>query len=281
MTAPAWHVAPDVLAAYLSDRLDDPHVASVEAHLLGCEACRSGLTSMSARGRPLALAESWAGIERRLDVSLDSPAPAILARVGVTDELARVLIPSPAVRRKAWMAVPVALASAAIVAVLGEAPRDGWVRILFLVIAPLLPLVATVAALTRAEPVGELAVAAPSSQMRMGAVRAAIALVGSLLLGMAVSVVLDGPWLDAVGWLAPALALSTAGAVLAARYAASGVVGVLSMSWVVGATSAAIATGEREAAFTPPAQLAYLVIAVLLGTAFVARPAELDPRRLP
>lgn len=276
-----WHVSPTDLRGYLAGPLDGPVVASVEAHLMGCERCRGELAVAAEALNPGATASAWDDLERRLDASLAVPLSSSSARFGVPAEAARLFAAAPAALLSWTVAVLGGLAAAGLVAMHGGVAGGSGARALFLIVAPLLPLLSVVAALEWKEPGGEAALAAPTSRLRAAAVRAAVALVGSLVIGLSASALLPGPWSDAVLWLAPGLALSAAAVLLSSRASTRTTLSCLSTAWVAVAMGAALATGDRLAAFAPAAQVAYLAVAAAVGVALITRPPEPALRRLP
>lgn len=269
MTPPTtdWHVPAPQMAAYLAVRVDHATAASIESHLITCHRCRGDLAERSDRA---VLGASWASIESALDAELTSRVERLGRRLGVADRDIRTLAPTLPQQAAWWAATLVALLCAA-----GMARRVGWSedalsRLVFLTLAPLGPLVAVVAALgTASEPAPEISLATPASRLRIGALRAMTALTVALAAGLSASLVLPGPWAEAVAWLLPALALSGLGATVAGRARPTVVAGSLGAAWIVLVVLGGQAADDRLAAFRLGPQLAYLIVAGI-AAAFLA-----------
>jgi len=278
MTAP-WHVSPTQIDAYLADRVDQVTASSIEAHLLACATCREAV----AERRPVPeLAASWARIEALIDDAPVSLGERLGARVGVPSHVVRLLAPTNALRGL-WVAAGAAAFLAAAVLARGGFGVTGQLgRVIFLTVAPLIPLAAVSSTLGAAsEPAAELARVAPMSRLRIGALRAGTALVFTVMFGLVASMIVPGPWIRAVAWLCPALALSGLAAALAGRVVSTVAVGVVGAAWVGLVTVAAIISSDGLAAFRAAPQVAYLAVAVVAGAVVVASPSNFDLRRIP
>jgi len=75
--------------------------------------------------------------------------------------------------------------------------------------------------------------------------------------------------------------MSAAAVLLSSRASTRTTLSCLSTAWVAVAMGAALATGDRLAAFAPAAQVAYLAVAAAVGVALITRPPEPALRRLP
>ena len=275
----SWHIAPEHISAYLNDRVDVAMAASIESHVLACGSCQAGLGAQSDAAIAV---ESWATIERRVDAELAGPIERLAVLVGFNERDARTLAPTRALQLSWLLAMTAALVCAAWLARQSGNVGANLARLVFLTVAPLVPLVAVVTALsTASEPAPDIARATAASRLRIGAIRALTVMLGSIGIGLAVSVLLPGEWIRGVVWLCPALALSALGSLVAAKIRPENVVGILGGSWVSVVAVAAYATGDRLAAFGSAPQLGYLAIATAAAIAITFRPASLDLRRLP
>jgi hypothetical protein len=280
MTPPttAWHVPPRQFDAYLAERVDAPIAASIEAHLIACAQCRSALAE---RSDPIVAAASWAAIEIAVDAEPVSLVERLGARLGIADRDIRTLAPTLPQQAAWWAATFLALLAAATMA-RGAGGTDAVLaRLVFLTLAPVGPLAAVVTALgTASEPAGEIARTTPASRLRIGALRAATALTVALAMGLAASLVLPGPWLEAMAWLLPGLALSALGAFVAGRASQTVAVGTLSATWIALVLVAARLADDRLAAFRPGPQLAYLIIALVAAALLAVRDDSLHLGRI-
>ncbi|MGH3190745.1 MAG: zf-HC2 domain-containing protein [Streptosporangiaceae bacterium] len=208
------HSGPDLLARYAAGSVDEAAAWSVEAHLMACAACRSGLAAQVDAGR---LARNRSVLLVRAAIGDDGRAGRLLRRCGVPDHLVRLLAATPSLRRS-WL-----LSVAGVLAVVtGEAvlARYGWGRmrppgspgqeplVPFLLAAPLLPLASVAAAFMPVfDPAYRLAVAAPLSGFRLLLVRAVCALAAAVVPVACAAFAVPGPgWLPAA-FLLPSLAV--------------------------------------------------------------------------
>jgi hypothetical protein len=274
-----WHVEPDQLDGYLHDRVDHAVAASVEAHLLGCERCRTALAERSATAD---LERSWCAIERRIDATIPDRMVRAGHAMGLPEVELRVLAPTASLRLASLLAIVIALGFAALLTQRDAGGAITLSRLAFLIVAPLVPLVAVVAALgTGSEPAPELARTTPFSRLRIAALRAAVALATAVAVGVVMSTVVGGPWTRVGLWLLPALALSSVGALAAQRASASMVLAVLGSAWFIGVLTAASVTDDRLAAFRLEPQLVYLAIAAIAAALIAFRPSLVDLRESP
>jgi hypothetical protein len=274
-----WHVPLEQLDGYVTGGADAPTASSIEAHLVNCATCRDALAE---RSDPALVSNSWASIERTIDGHLNARIERAARRVGVGDREVRTLAPTVSLQA-AWLAAALlALLGAAVVARRTGGAEEGLARLAFLTLAPLVPLAAVVAAISAAsEPAPEVARVTPASRLRIGAIRAATAMLAAITAGLIASTALPGAWIDAVVWLIPALALSGLGALVAGRVEPTTAIGWLASMWAVTVIVAARLTADRLAAFRPGAQLLYLAIAVIAAAFIAARPDALALRSQP
>lgn len=274
-----WHVDAAQLDGYLGQRVDHAVAASVEAHLLACEECRDAIARHSATPD---LDRSWSAIERRIDAAIPDRMVRVGRSLGLPEIELRVLAPTVSLRLASLLAIAVALGAAALLTHHDSGAAVSLVRLAFLIVAPLAPLVAVVAALgTGSEPVPELARSTPFSRLRIAALRAALALAVAVAIGAAMSSAAGGPWGRVGLWLLPALALSSVGALATRRASASTVVGVLGSVWLVVVATAARVTDDRLAAFRHEPQLVYLAVAITAMALIAVRPSLVDLRESP
>jgi hypothetical protein len=258
-----WHAAPETLHGYAEGRISAVQASSVEAHLVTCDACRSSLAAGADRAR---LDTLWGEITAAVDAPVPGVMERLLGRLGVPEHVGRLLAATPALRLSWLAAVMVTLAFAVSAARRG----DGDVGLLlFLVLAPLLPLAGVAASFGPGiDPVYEVAVAAPLRGLDLLLLRAAAVLATTtVLVGAAAMTVPHADWGMAV-WLLPAcgltagsLALSTwitpwkAAAALASVWVAAAAVGLR----VAAGSSPGGPVVERFVAFRPSGQLALAV----------------------
>jgi hypothetical protein len=255
-----WHADAPLLARYAAGDLDPARSLSVEAHMVSCATCRAALA-------PLADRERLDGVWDELVETIDAPRPGLverlLARIGVAEHLARLLAATPSLRLSWLAAVALTLAFAAIAAAEGE--RGALV---FLVLAPLLPVAGVAAAFgPELDPTYRVGLAAPFSTARLLLLRAVVVLLTTTLLAGAAALVVPGLGWAAAAWLLPALGLTLATLALATAVPPPLSAGSVAMAWVVLVAGAERFSPSDLAAFRSVAQVLYLVVAI--GAALV------------
>jgi len=191
-----WHVSDHELERYANHASPTFARASVEAHLLACDQCRSTLTQVHAR--TVDLDENWARIADRIDVTR-RPLRSSTTALQVSTSSPLLLLATLAVAF--GVIVSVAVASAV-------APRASLP--LFVMLAPLAPVLGAVLAFqTGIDPAGQLARATPLASGRLPFLRAMLSC-GASLVAVAVSSVFVPVGLgDVAVWLLPGLALTS------------------------------------------------------------------------
>ncbi|HEX6658905.1 MAG TPA: zf-HC2 domain-containing protein [Ilumatobacter sp.] len=273
-----WHIDGDDLAAYAEGRTGAVTLASVEAHLIACERCRSALSEQVHAGDTRD-DHVWAAIADRVDhgnrlfswssrllmVSLSSPPLAL-----VTALLAGMLITFVCVAR------------------LGEARHATTVLVS---VGPLVPLVGARIAFGRhVDPAGLMAPAAPMAAGRVASARALMATVIACLAGIVVSPLTTLDASDSIVWLLPALALSAISVAIATYVDSTLPVVAFAIGWlaVVGAWLGDVPRSLRGlsvdglATDRPAVQAALLVATVAaFAVCVVRRDADPNWRTLP
>lgn len=277
MTQPQrpWHADEGLLTAYLDGDTSPALAASVEQHVVRCAQCRGAVRTLS---DPAPLVGLW----DRIVVDIVSPQPTrlerALRRVGLADRDVVLVRSAPAVRGAWLLGIMLCLTFAVIAAASG----GSYGSLLFMWTAPLVPVLAVAMAFgSHADPGWELAVASPSSPVRLVLLRAGAVVASALPLSALAGAVLPGsPWAS-IAWLLPSLAgvaLTLAAATwLPVAHAAFGV----AAAWftITGAVAAADepATARVSSALLAAGVLpAYVVIAVVAGCVFVMRSDHLS-----
>lgn len=255
-----WHPDEAMLQSYVDGLAGPVLAASLEAHLLACQPCRSLLAPAVNPGR---LAGIRSGIEDRLD-ALGRPWPErCLRRFGVGEADARVLLAAPVLRRAWWLAVGLALG----LAVLGahEAPEGGNALLL---LAPLLPVLATAASYApRLDPALGLTAATPYPAMRLLLVRSGAVAVAASLLTAAAALALPGPAGEALTWLLPAAGLTAGTLALSVWVDAEVAAGACCAGWLTAGWVAGRPETDVLAIYDAPGQFgsaAVLLLAVVV-----------------
>lgn len=196
-----WHIDQRSLSMYVTDAaaMDDVLAASIEAHLMKCDQCRGRLATFANMSD---LDDSW----KEIADAIDRPRRGLSERAlgwFLSDELARIVSATPALRI-AWLTSMVVVVSAAVIA---SYVADANVP--FLVLAPLVPLGGIAVSFGPApDPAGEAALAAPLQDTALVLRRSIAVLVTSCTLLGVGTVVLPGLGWRAAGWLLPSIGLT-------------------------------------------------------------------------
>jgi len=246
----------------------------VESHLLACAACRGGVAPAAPAARLDAI---WAQIEEAVDTPRRRPVERALVRLGVHDHTARLLAATPSLTTAWLLSVTASLVFA--LAAAQSTPRG---VLLFLAVAPVLPVAGVAAAFGRdTDPTYDVALAAPYPSFRLLLLRTAAVLASTVLLvGLAALLLPTAPGL-AAAWLLPALALSTATLALSARVPAAAAAGAVVALWLGALFTAVRATGSTYGAFGVVGQTACLAL-IAISIALISglhRRAAFDVRR--
>lgn len=259
-----WHVETPVLQRYAAGTLDHASALSVESHVVACESCREELTPLADRQR---LDAMWDELVEAIDLPRPGLVERLLVRLGVAEHLARLLAATPSLRLSWFIAMALCLAFAAVAAAEGDRGM-----LVFLVVAPLLPVAGVTAAFgPELDPTYQIGVAAPLSSTKLLLVRSAAVLVTTTLLaGAAALVVPDLGW-AAAAWLLPALGLTLASLALATVVPPVAAAASVAGAWVLVVTLAERVSSAELAAFRGGSQLLYLGVAVVAGLVLARR----------
>ncbi|MET7572735.1 zf-HC2 domain-containing protein [Streptomyces sp. NPDC005492] len=274
-----WHMAEDDVRAYARGELVAPLLWSADTHLERCAECRALLATVS---DPVALDAGW----ERLDAELDAPKrgllESLLVRFGVADHTARLLAATPVLRRS-WLGAVVALLVMTVL--MTNALKNTGSPSLFLGLAPLLPLGGVALSYgPKFDPTYEMAVVAPLHGFRLLMIRTVAVLVAGLGLNGLASLALPAYGLAALGWLLPALALTTTALALTPRLGPVLAPSLVGGGWVAFLLVAQNLHGGTLAPFTAAGQGVAAAVAALaagllylLRDRFDTRPAAFGP----
>ena len=261
-----WHVPPTLIDRFTTDpsSVDSASAASLEAHLLACDRCRDAVNKSFG---DMALEESWQRVATLIDTPRLSMLERALLRLGVSDSTARLLAGTPSLSLASLGSV-VTLAALMVASSRITNSTGG-----FLVVAPLLPLLAVVAAFASvADPVGEAAVPTPLHGVGL-VLRRSVGVLAAVFLVLALADLAIGD-LDApvIAWLLPALALPVGALALGTWLRAEVAATALGLGWIATVLGVRWIDGlstdfADSTTFAPPGQA--FALACLLGSAAV------------
>lgn len=194
-----WHVSDHELERYVNRTIPTFARASVEAHLLRCDRCRSDLsTAVVSAPRATQADDTWSRIADRIDVT---GRPFRSSTTGLQVSTASPLLMFATLAVALGVIVSVAVASA-------SAPRASLP--LFVMLAPLAPVIGAVLAFqTGIDPAGQLSSATPLASGRLPFLRAAFSS-GTAIVAVAIaSRFVPVGLADVAIWLLPGLALTS------------------------------------------------------------------------
>lgn len=276
-----WHAEPSVLARYARGQVTDSVAFSVEAHLPACVLCRGALEAVVGE---TPRARVWSDVVAELDAPRRHPIERVLVRLGLPEHAARLILATPSLRLSSMLAV--ALAASFTVVASGAASRAGE-HFVFLVAAPLVPLLAIATAFASPGPAAEVDRATPVSGLKLLLLRSVPVLVVALAaVAIASQVERFGEGTDA-RWLLPALSLSAGCLALSSLAPLPIVSSGLASAWLLAATasvrwraSGLVLEPEVFVAFRPAGQLAALAATVVFLLLLHLRSRTFDLRRI-
>jgi hypothetical protein len=272
MSGTPWHVPPEDLRACAAGELAPPRLWSAETHLAGCARCR---TELGAYADPAELAAGWARLDAELDAPCAGRVETLLVRAGVPDHTARLLVATPVLRRSWLVAVVVTL-------LLGVVVGRTATPLLLLAVAPMLPLAGVAIAFgPRLNPMHEVAVVAPLHTFRLLMVRAITVLATTLPPAAAASLAMPEFGAVTVGWLLPALALTSFGLALMPRLGPVAAPALVGGGWLAALLAGRLLTHGVLFPLTTAGQLAAGVAALAATATLVAVRDSFDAGRRP
>ena len=263
-----WHVAPEQMQRYADGSIDIAGAFSVEAHLESCDTCGDRISRFV---EPLRLERMWTQVAGAVAISEIGVVERMLRRLGVREHVARLLAATPALRLSWLLAIGMVL-TIGVVAAYGSA--NGYV--LFLVVAPLLPVAGVAASYGPGiDPTYEIGLASPMRSFHLLLIRACAVLATTTLMASAGALLLPGLDWRTVAWLLPSLGLVTAtlglGTIVRPLWGAA----FVTFAWLAvtsaGATAAAVGEATGRSVFGDTMQFGSLMIAIAGGALLIAR----------
>jgi hypothetical protein len=268
MTGSDWHLDDAQLAAYLQKRTALPLTASLEAHLLRCPTCRARLRPTVDRPR---LDRVW---DRVVDDVCATPTRTerVAARLGVHERDSLLVGVAPAVRGS-WLLSVVLCVLITLATVATELGGDRRGFVVFLVVAPLVPV--AVVALSygqEADPLWETSLATGFPPLRLLLLRSGAVLVTAVPVTVVAAWILPGSGWTAATWLLPSLACTTTTLALTTWFA------VRRSAIAVGTVWTAVALAATGPGFhdtllvlSTPVLPVYVAVAAAAGVVLVLR----------
>lgn len=278
----SWHADRSLLDRYAAGGLDDPAAWSVESHVTGCAACRGLLDGVD---HP-AVTDRWQeGVWREVVWELNRPRRSVtewlLTRVGVPDHVARLLAATRSLTASWLGSVGAVLAFSVIVSrVTATSPAPFAVTdapLLFLLLAPLVPLAGIAAAFgPGVDPTYEIGLAAPLRGTRLLFLRATAVLTTSFLLAMVGALLLPELNWTAAAWVLPALAVTGATLALSTWFDPLWSAGGVGAAWVVVVVAGETVSDVGLVTFRGDAQVLAAVVMVTAAAILVVRRERFD-----
>jgi len=269
----SWHVTADELTRYAGGDAAASDAFSLEAHMVSCEICRAQVAD---RFPAEPLERMWANVVETIDPQPARRLERTLRGLGVSDHVARLLAATPSLS-VSWLAAVTAVLAFAVAAAYAG---DGG-RLLFLVVAPLVPLAGVAAAYGPGiDPTYEIALAAPVRGQRLLLIRTVAAVGAAIALTAIAALALPGLDWTAAAWLLPALALSGCGLALSSAWPSVWVFTGLAVAWVGGVAATQAFASTPGAMFGAPAQLAYVALGAASLCVLGMRRATFDSGRV-
>ncbi len=268
-----WHIDGDMFAAYQRGDLTPSRMMAVDTHLQACATCRAAVPQ-----DPGWLDASWSAITEMLDTPRPRPAERLLTLVGVPHHRVRILVATPALRWS-WLGATVSVLAFGIAAALAGQSGAHMTLLLYLVFAPILPVLAVATVYgPPVDPMHEITSVTPVAGPALVLWRSSAVVGLSVVIGMLGAAFVPGPGWWAVAWLLPALLLCVSTLALATVLPLIRAAAVFGGAWLVVVGGAAVAGSPvRPLMFGPLAQAGYLAAAVVAGVVLSARRRRLDP----
>lgn len=271
MTPPErWHPRPAVLTDYAAGSSGLAVATSIEAHIVQCAQCRGALAVTI---DPARIETVRTSLDDRLDRAERPRLERLLLRLGVGEADCRVLLAAPSMRRSWWLAVLLALGLAVLVIV-----QDPGGAATPLLLAPLLPVLATATSFApRWDSALALVAATPYPAIRLLLLRSAAVAAVSTGMAFAVAVALPVPLRDAVAWLLPAVALTTAVVALSTWFPVDVAAAACCAGWLTVVWATTFGQRDSLAVYGATGQTGSAALLAFAAAALVHHRNRLDP----
>ena len=259
-----WHLDEATLRAYVGVQSLSVVGASVEAHLVDCPDCRVRLGALMPHD---VVDEAWSAIRAHVETPRPSPLERLIRRLGISTEVARLLVAVPAFRG-AWL---LGLFVVTLFASLAALFAGEYGLTLFLCVAPLAPVAGVAASFGGdADPCHELVTVTPYSAVRMLLLRTAGVLATSLPVTLLAGLALPGPAWVGVAWLTPAAAGVALTLLLAPVFGATAAAATMAACWSTAVVFASRLNDPVDMV-EPTMQLVFAVLTLVAVAALAIR----------
>ncbi|MEV6925000.1 zf-HC2 domain-containing protein [Dactylosporangium sp. NPDC051485] len=258
----SWHVDEPTWRRYADGRLDPVAEAAVEQHVTSCPQCRG-----AARALVRDVESLWRAVHAEITRPRRPWPYRILARLGVP-ETDLVVVGAARDLLLSWSVAVGAAVLCAVVTAMAPVHLPGGPPALFLVLAPLVPMLAVVATYDATDPFREVTGTTPFSKLRLALLRTVAALTAAVPLTVAVALVVPALHGYFAIWLLPGLALTVATLILLTWLTARIASAVVGAGWLVAAAAAA-GTGGIGAVATAAGQAGFALAVAVLGLVLV------------
>lgn len=264
-----WHVDQATMERYANASIDPANAASIEAHVLACAPCR---TLAAAVTRSERLDRVWTQVHDTIDRPRRTWAERLLTLIAVPEHTARLIGATPALQASWLLGVAAGLGFAVLAA---HNARNGL--FLFLILAPVVPLIGVAAAYGPGlDPAFEVGVAAPMRGFHLLLVRAIAVLTASAALtGVAAAALPQLGW-TAIAWLLPAVALTATSLALSSAISPAFASGIVTLLWLGVAGFIEQWSSQSLAAFTGRGQIVWALVAFAAGAVVALRHHTFD-----
>lgn len=273
----SWHLDPATVHEYVHRQIDRVASASIESHLVVCSDCQALVATSADPQLDAMLAAVWERVDEQCDRPRIGVTERVLSAAGCSDTTARIVTASARARFSYLTAVA---ASVAIAITAARSDRDAAFG-MFLLLAPIGPLVATAGAFGRwADPMHQLLRSLPTSAWRIALIRTVASVVPAILLTLLAAPILDDRGWLAVAWLLPSLALSVTSLALATWITIEPATFAVGAAWL--ATPMLLRPGATELidSIAGPLQVGALAVVVVGATVVAVRRSNFEERVL-
>jgi hypothetical protein len=261
----SWHIPEPMARAYVDGDVQGARAASIEAHVMTCESCRSLVGREVSTDRLDAI---WSGVQDEVDTPRASWAERLLSMVGLSDSDARLVAAAPSLRLSWFTALAAVLTFAAWASQTGDRGLA-----LFLIVAPIVPMIAVAGAYGPwIDPTYEVSVSSSYPTLRLLLLRSAAVVATSALLAGGASLFVPDARV-AAAWVLPCLALVSVTLVLSRWLPLLWAVGVVAASYALPLVIALASDVDvRDVVVSRALQTTALVVAVAAVAFMVSDP---------